>query len=263
MLPSCELWLIMDTRYIKLKTIQCSRCRFSTKAKNGKKSDSNSSKRCYTVFRSVWTCPSTQSKCSWIESRTFNLGDQGEIICCCSLAQVGEEGLWRAGFKRECEPEHGKREYFTCPAWHLSWLPRVSLPLFSHSIAGSCSQNWMFAAFCFRYSNVYQQLHSTISPADFTKDLKWWSNNHGVDMPMNWPNFEVILLSCLRPLWIELVPCSLREMDTPAVARMEKKRSPIWPFPWVHVCASVNIFAHLSNVRDIIWQNVLGPPPAE
>ncbi|XP_045177379.2 antigen EM13-like isoform X2 [Mercenaria mercenaria] len=42
-----------------------------------------------------------------------------------------------------------------------------------------------------RYSSVYTTLHSTISNTDADKDLRWWSNNHGADMAMAWPVFEV------------------------------------------------------------------------
>ncbi|XP_052269071.1 protein kinase C and casein kinase substrate in neurons protein 1-like isoform X2 [Dreissena polymorpha] len=40
------------------------------------------------------------------------------------------------------------------------------------------------------YSQVYTDLHHTISSTDSEKDLRWWSNTHGADMPMNWPVFE-------------------------------------------------------------------------
>lgn len=39
---------------------------------------------------------------------------------------------------------------------------------------------------------IYDEYRHTIQNADSTKDLKWWSNNHGVGMAMNWPAFEVI-----------------------------------------------------------------------
>ncbi|XP_034334079.2 protein kinase C and casein kinase substrate in neurons protein 1 isoform X5 [Magallana gigas] len=41
-----------------------------------------------------------------------------------------------------------------------------------------------------RFSQVYTSLHSTIGQIDSDKDLRWWSTNHGSDMPMNWPTFE-------------------------------------------------------------------------
>ncbi|GAB6027150.1 hypothetical protein CHUAL_013909 [Chamberlinius hualienensis] len=37
---------------------------------------------------------------------------------------------------------------------------------------------------------IYEEYRHTIQNADSTKDLKWWSNNHGVGMAMNWPGFE-------------------------------------------------------------------------
>ncbi|XP_011303163.1 protein kinase C and casein kinase substrate in neurons protein 2 [Fopius arisanus] len=37
---------------------------------------------------------------------------------------------------------------------------------------------------------IYEEFYHTINNADFEKDLKWWSNNHGVNMAMNWPQFE-------------------------------------------------------------------------
>ncbi|XP_067644542.1 protein kinase C and casein kinase substrate in neurons protein 1 isoform X2 [Eurosta solidaginis] len=36
---------------------------------------------------------------------------------------------------------------------------------------------------------IYEEFYHTINNADQQKDLKWWSNNHGVNMAMNWPAF--------------------------------------------------------------------------
>ncbi|WAR03159.1 PACN2-like protein [Mya arenaria] len=41
-----------------------------------------------------------------------------------------------------------------------------------------------------RFSQLYTDLHTTISSTDADKDLHWWSNTHGADMPMNWPVLE-------------------------------------------------------------------------
>lgn len=43
----------------------------------------------------------------------------------------------------------------------------------------------------FSLQQIYEELYHTINNADYEKDLKWWSNNHGVNMAMNWPQFEV------------------------------------------------------------------------
>jgi len=37
---------------------------------------------------------------------------------------------------------------------------------------------------------IYDELYHTINNADHDKDLRWWSNTHGVNMPMAWPQFE-------------------------------------------------------------------------
>jgi len=39
-------------------------------------------------------------------------------------------------------------------------------------------------------STIYREFEHTVANADKEKDLRWWSNNHGVNMPMNWPAFE-------------------------------------------------------------------------
>lgn len=43
----------------------------------------------------------------------------------------------------------------------------------------------------FRLPQIYEEFRHSIQNADANKDLKWWSNNHGVGMAMNWPVFEV------------------------------------------------------------------------
>ena len=43
----------------------------------------------------------------------------------------------------------------------------------------------------FRLPQIYEEFYHTVNNADHEKDLKWWSNTYGVNMPMNWPQFEV------------------------------------------------------------------------
>ncbi|KAA8590795.1 hypothetical protein FQN60_001738 [Etheostoma spectabile] len=40
------------------------------------------------------------------------------------------------------------------------------------------------------YATIYRELERTILGANTQEDLKWFSNNHGPEMPMNWPAFE-------------------------------------------------------------------------
>lgn len=44
---------------------------------------------------------------------------------------------------------------------------------------------------------IYEEFYHTINNSDSQKDLKWWSNNHGVNMPMAWPEFVVIIRNFL------------------------------------------------------------------
>ncbi|KAG5282252.1 hypothetical protein AALO_G00053960 [Alosa alosa] len=41
------------------------------------------------------------------------------------------------------------------------------------------------------YATVYRELERTILAANSQEDLKWFSNNHGPGMHMNWPAFEL------------------------------------------------------------------------
>ena len=45
--------------------------------------------------------------------------------------------------------------------------------------------------FLFRLPPIYEEFYHTINNADHEKDLRLWSNTHGVNMAMNWPQFEV------------------------------------------------------------------------
>ena len=49
----------------------------------------------------------------------------------------------------------------------------------------------------FRLPQIYDEFYHTVNNADHDKDLRWWSNTHGVNMPMAWPQFEVGLVLAL------------------------------------------------------------------
>lgn len=56
----------------------------------------------------------------------------------------------------------------------------------------------MYCVFGTRLPRIYDQLRQTINMSEASKDLRWWSQNHGVEMPMLWPTFEVITYFCDR-----------------------------------------------------------------
>jgi len=39
-------------------------------------------------------------------------------------------------------------------------------------------------------AQIYDEFFHTVNNADHDKDLRWWSNTYGVNMPMAWPQFE-------------------------------------------------------------------------
>ena len=47
----------------------------------------------------------------------------------------------------------------------------------------------------FSLPQIYEEFYHTVNNADHDKDLRLWSNTHGVNMAMNWPQFEVSRLS--------------------------------------------------------------------
>jgi hypothetical protein len=51
-----------------------------------------------------------------------------------------------------------------------------------------------------RFSLIYGDLYNTVGNADYDKDLRWWSQTHGVDMAMSWPVFEVRTIHSLSDL---------------------------------------------------------------
>ncbi|XP_048123608.1 protein kinase C and casein kinase substrate in neurons protein 2 isoform X5 [Alosa alosa] len=49
-----------------------------------------------------------------------------------------------------------------------------------------------------KFQTVYHTLEDTVKSADAEEDLKWFRNNHGPGMHMNWPQFENMETPCTR-----------------------------------------------------------------
>nr|CAD7412507.1 unnamed protein product [Timema poppensis] len=85
---------------------------------------------------------------------------------------------------------------------------------------------------------IYEEFYHTVNNADHEKDLKWWSNTHGVNMAMNWPYFEVLLrispllVLSLLSVWachvgdtVPVVACSLVQEYTEEFRDIAKGKS--------------------------------------
>lgn len=68
----------------------------------------------------------------------------------------------------------------------------------SHKTSGLIVK-WCVSFFS-RLPQIYEEFYHTVNNADHEKDLKWWSNTHGVNMGMNWPFFEVNTFSLFAVL---------------------------------------------------------------
>ena len=47
-------------------------------------------------------------------------------------------------------------------------------------------------------AQIYEEFYHIVDNSDHEKDLTWWSNKHGVNMAMNWPQFEEYTTSTPR-----------------------------------------------------------------
>ncbi|XP_013989255.1 protein kinase C and casein kinase substrate in neurons protein 1 isoform X1 [Salmo salar] len=87
---------------------------------------------------------------------------------------------------RKCTPqymENMETVFDTCQQFEdkrLSFLREVLLDIKRHL---NLTENQS-------YATVYRDLERTITSASAQDDLKWFSNNHGPGMHMNWPQFE-------------------------------------------------------------------------
>lgn len=59
---------------------------------------------------------------------------------------------------------------------------------------------------------IYEEFYHTINNADHQKDLKWWSNNHGVNMAMNWPAFMVNLTKAFITILLYHIIFNIRNL---------------------------------------------------
>ncbi|XP_066559641.1 protein kinase C and casein kinase substrate in neurons protein 1 [Amia ocellicauda] len=86
----------------------------------------------------------------------------------------------------KCTPqymEHMEQVFDQCQQFEekrLSFLKEVLLDIKRHL---NLTENQS-------YAGVYRELEHNIRSADAQEDLKWFNNNHGPGMPMNWPQFE-------------------------------------------------------------------------
>ncbi|XP_050509058.1 protein kinase C and casein kinase substrate in neurons protein 1 isoform X2 [Diabrotica virgifera virgifera] len=75
-------------------------------------------------------------------------------------------------------------------------------------------------------NQIYEEFYHTINNADYEKDLKWWSNNHGVNMAMNWPQFEDYSTQKSIKKEVPNKPSTVVTQSTEVKPRIEASSSP-------------------------------------
>ncbi len=103
----------------------------------------------------------------------------------------GEKNWRKLSFKTKCQNhitvhvfwnEFSITHQKTARGSTIHWREKSSLPIKRLSL---------YLLTFFRLPQIYEEFYHTINNADHEKDLRLWSNTHGVNMAMNWPQFEV------------------------------------------------------------------------
>lgn len=112
------------------------------------------------------------------------------------------------------------------------------------------SFKFQVAFYLSRLPQIYEEFHHTINNADHQKDLKWWANNHGVNMAMAWPQFEVFAL-CIsyRPLSHLTLPRFRRKW--PKIKN--NKNFLWWKHSWMTLGFNIDWFQTHKILPFIYW----------
>ncbi|XP_047516326.1 protein kinase C and casein kinase substrate in neurons protein 2 isoform X2 [Pieris napi] len=72
---------------------------------------------------------------------------------------------------------------------------------------------------------IYEEFHHTINNADHQKDLKWWANNHGINMAMAWPQFEDEPSETTEPIRYKYLPAAASAVIDRVVTTARRPRN--------------------------------------
>ncbi|KFO94799.1 Protein kinase C and casein kinase substrate in neurons protein 1 [Buceros rhinoceros silvestris] len=79
------------------------------------------------------------------------------------------------------------------------------------------------------YANVYRELEQTIRLSDAQEDLRWFRSTSGPGMPMNWPQFEVRLVTLVGVL---AAPWAGQAQGTVALCFQDHDRGQTYSAEW-------------------------------
>lgn len=130
------------------------------------------------------------------------------------------------------------------------------------------------------YATIYRELERTILAANTQEDLKWFSNNHGPGMHMNWPAFEVQTSNLQGeagkvriswPISLSLPPHPPRNTTQTRPTLPQRRRSQTEPRPlraptmWLHLVIAAGQFKGCNEIKEFLDSRLqfltVFPPP--